>query len=67
MLNSQAMFKKIHLLGPLFENPIDKFYFKQIFGDESRFCQIIVNFLSNGIKFTQANGVVSIGLKITNI
>ena len=67
MLNSQAMFKKIHLLGPLFENPIDKLYFKHLYGDEKRFCQIIVNFMSNGIKFTPADGVVSIGLKVTKI
>ena len=67
MLNSQAMFKKIHLLGPLFENPIDKLYFKHLYGDENRFCQIIVNFMTNGIKFTPADGVVSIGLKVTKI
>ena len=55
------------MLGPVFENPIDKFYFKQMFGDENRYGQIIVNFLSNGIKFTPMNGVASISLRVTEI
>ena len=64
---SQAAVKKIHLLGPMMQNPLDKFYFRQIFGDENRYSQIILNFISNGIKFTPSNGVVSIHLNLTEV
>ena len=37
MMVNHALHKKIHLLGPLIENPLDKFYFKKIFGDENRY------------------------------
>ena len=56
--------KKVRVEGPEFLNPLDKYYFKQVFSDERRYAQIILNFLSNGIKFTPANGVVKIILKV---
>ena len=33
-------------------------FFKQIYGDERRYLQIVMNFLSNAIKFTNKNGSV---------
>ena len=66
-LSSQSVLKKIHLLGPLVQNPLDKFYFRLIFGDENRYSQIILNFISNGIKFTPTSGVVSIHLNVTKV
>ena len=56
--------KGVRLKGPVFETPNDAIYFRQIFGDENRYRQIITNFLTNAIKFTPRNGIVSILLKI---
>ena len=48
--------KNIQLVGPVLENPMDKYYFKCLYGDEIRMSQIIMNFVSNAIKFTPSNG-----------
>ena len=61
---SHSSLKKVRVEGPEFLNPLDKYYFKQVFSDERRYAQIILNFLSNGIKFTPANGVVKIILRV---
>ena len=41
-------------------------YFKNFFGDETRFTQIFLNFLSNAFKFTPNNGDISIEIKTTS-
>ena len=64
---TQCLFKKVNLVGPLIANPVDKVYFKSVFGDERRYGQIILNFLSNAIKFTNSHGTTSVNLKIVEI
>ena len=59
--------KGVRLKGPIFEEISDSIYFKQVYGDENRYRQIITNFLTNAIKFTPRNGVVSILLKIIDV
>lgn len=66
-LHAMGNAKKIHFNGPYIENPLDKLYLKQVLGDERRFEQIMLNFLSNSIKFTKVNGTVSIHFKISRV
>ena len=39
-------------------------FINTIFGDERRFLQIILNFLSNALKFSNKNGTISIAVNI---
>ena len=50
-------------------NPIFKIdsnielFFKNVYGDEARYTQIFLNFLSNAFKFTPDNGNISIEIR----
>ena len=66
-LKLQAGHKNIQLIGPVFANPLDKYYFFALFSDESRYGQIILNFLTNSIKFTPSGGRAIIHLKTISI
>lgn len=37
-------------------------YFNSIYGDQSRFMQILINFLSNSIKFSERNSKIKVNL-----
>ena len=63
----QSRIKNVTLLGPIFDQPLESFYFRRIFGDERRYRQIILNFLSNAIKFTPRDGVVSVHLRVIEV
>lgn len=39
-------------------------YFKQLFGDKNRFIQVIINFVSNAVKFSEPQSKVKLNLKI---
>ena len=66
-MTSQCTFKNIKLVGPIFKNPYEKYYFKKVLGDENRYSQIILNFVSNAIKFSKKNGSVTVRLNLTKV
>ena len=66
-LMAQSTIKNVALLGPIFDQPLDQFYFRKVLGDERRYRQIILNFLSNSIKFTPRGGVVSVHLRVIEV
>lgn len=67
MMSSQSSLKNVQLVGPVFRSPVDKLYFKKVFGDESRYSQIVLNFVSNAIKFSYKNGIVSVHIIVTKV
>ena len=66
-LKLQAKKKKVSIIGPIFESPLDRFYFYQLYTDKRHYGQLIFSFLSNSIKFTPEGGKVTIALKILSI
>jgi CheY-like chemotaxis protein len=45
-------------------SPADEQYFEQVYGDRSRLVQVIVNFLSNSIKFSNRDSKIIISLQV---
>lgn len=55
--------KNVYLeLAPISDQ--EKTYYDQIYGDRSRFLQVIINFLSNALKFSNKDSKVVAHLKI---
>ena len=67
IVTAHAALRKVKVIGPIFTDPLDKYYFYQLYSDERRYGQIILNFLSNGIKFSTEGGIVSVLLRVTEV
>ena len=48
-------------------NEADRVYFDNIFGDEARLVQIIVNLMSNSVKFSEANSKIIVKTKLLSV
>jgi len=66
-LTSQTSLKGVTMVGPAFDNAHERLYFRQLFSDEQRYSQLVLNFLSNAIKFTPRGGQVSVHLIVLEV
>ena len=64
IVDAQARLRQVTLEGPVFETFPHRYYFKNLWSDERRYLQIMINFLTNAIKFTPAGGSVKVLLKV---
>lgn len=55
--------RKIELVPPEVSSE-DKLFFDNIYGDKNRFIQVIINFLSNSLKFSKPESKICLGLSI---
>jgi signal transduction histidine kinase len=62
VMSYQAENKNINL--QLEFDTSNAFVFQRLFGDRRRFGQVISNFVSNSLKFTNSEGFVKITLKV---
>jgi len=42
-------------------------YFNAISGDDNRYLQILLNFISNSLKFTESKGSVTVQVRILDV
>ena len=64
MVRHIASKKNLTLSQPILSHPHIEKYFRQIQGDENRFLQVIINFLSNSIKFSKTDSEIKIYLTL---
>ena len=50
-----AKTKNITLVPPVLDDDEDRKYFQTLNGDKSRFIQVIINFVSNSLKFSKCD------------
>ena len=67
MNENHAKRKSVALLGPIYKSSEQSVLFDRVYGDSRRLLQIIVNFVNNAVKFTEAEGHVSVLLDVTHV
>lgn len=63
MLNFSANERKVKLRA-IVDQKHNLDLVDSIYGDKRRFVQILLNFLSNALKFTDSNGVITVFIKV---
>ncbi len=63
MVSHNAESKNLAMVGPEMSSE-DEQFFQQVYGDKSRLVQVITNFLSNSIKFSNHNSKIIVELQI---
>ena len=58
LINDDAQFKENAEKAKERKEMIENIFMKRIIGDERRYIQILLNFLSNSIKFTKEKGKI---------
>ncbi len=63
VVSHNAHCKNLTVIGPVMKHDEEQ-YFGQIYGDRSRLVQVVTNFLSNSIKFSNKDSKIIVSLKI---
>lgn len=63
IVSHQARTKNLQLLGPMMQQSEEQ-YFDQIYGDRNRLVQVVTNFLSNSVKFSNKNSKIIVKICI---
>lgn len=56
--------KDVFLEEPVILNQDEVPYYSAIYGDDNRYLQVIINFLSNSLKFSNSGSKIKIALKM---
>jgi signal transduction histidine kinase len=63
LINHVASYKNVELVAPE-TSAQDSICYKQIYGDKRRYLQVIINFLSNSLKFSNRDSKIILHLTL---
>ena len=66
IVTHKAQSKNVEVITPVVEASYQSYY-KNIYGDKLRFLQVIINLLSNSLKFSEANSRIIMRIKTLKV